>query len=99
MMYIVMTSSAHMPSSCRGTYRRVAVVQLDQYFTANNLRPAMISDRAKGVLRVRDLGKHSVGKTERCAYARTLKEAEALAYALNNTATTEEAQWTWGGSA
>lgn len=27
-MYVVMTSSAAMPQSCRGSYRRVAVVQM-----------------------------------------------------------------------
>lgn len=84
-MWVVMTSSAQMPSSCRGRYRRVALVQLCQEYTAKNLRPAMISDRARGVLQVRDLGKHSVGRTDRCAYARALASAAAMAEQLNNS--------------
>jgi hypothetical protein len=60
------------------------VVELNQHFTAHGLRPAMISTRAKGVLAVNDLGHHSVGKTERCAYRRALKRAEEIAHAANN---------------
>ncbi len=83
-MCIVMTSSAKMPNSCWGTYRRVAVVQLNQHYTAHGLRPKMISERAKGVLRVIDLGNHNVGKTDRCAWARKMREAQETADRLNN---------------
>jgi hypothetical protein len=44
--YIIMTASAKMPSSCKGTYRRVAVVELEPGFTGV---PKMISARARGV--------------------------------------------------
>ena len=83
-MWVVMTSSANMPSSCWGQYRRVALVQLTQEYTAKNWRPAMISTRARGVVRLIDYGHQNVGKTERCAYRRALKAAEARAKELNN---------------
>lgn len=86
-MWIVMTSSAHMPSSCWGRYRNVALVQLTQEYTARRLlpthQPRMISERARGVLRVVHLGKYSVGKTFRCAYHAARAVAEARASALN----------------
>ena len=99
--WIVMTASAAMPQSCKGTYRRVALVHLTQNYTANNRRPAMISERARGVLQVIDMGKHWVGKTERCAYARACKEAERRALQLNTAAPAAHGDLllTWGGSA
>jgi len=100
-MWIAMSSSAKMPNSCRGTYRRVAVVQLSSWYTAHGLRPAMISERAKGVLRVLDLGKHSVGLTDRCAFARTMKQAEEIAHIRNNVPCDADIDLltAWGGSA
>jgi hypothetical protein len=83
-MFIVMTAAAHMPSSCRGRYRRVAVVEVMSYDLNHGNAPKRIDARDRRIFRVIDLGKHSVGKTERCAYARALKQAEALAYRLNN---------------
>jgi hypothetical protein len=83
MTWIVMTACAAMPSSCKGTYRRVALVQLTPEYAAENKRPLMISDRARGVKQLRDLGRHNVGKTDRCAYACILREAEAEAVKLN----------------
>jgi hypothetical protein len=83
-MYIVMTSKAAMPGSCRGNYRRVAVVQVLSYDWNRGIQPKMISERARGVYRVIDLGHHSVGKTERCAYQRALVRAQAMAADLNN---------------
>jgi hypothetical protein len=83
-MHVVMTSSAK-PKGRFGRYGNVAVVQLNQEYTAKNWRPKMISEHAKGVLRiVRHYGRRSMGKTERCDYAMTLKAAEELAYRLNN---------------
>jgi hypothetical protein len=82
-MWVVMTSSAQMPSKCWGQYRRVALVQLTQEYTAKDWRPKMISDRARGVVRLIDYGHHNVGMTERCAYRRTLAQAEARARELN----------------
>ena len=100
-MWIVMTSAACMPQSCKGRYRNVALVQLNQHYTAHDLCPAMISERARGVLRVIRMGHHSVGKTVRCAYARALVEAERRAAELNNAAPTEvdALLFTWGESA
>ena len=101
-MWIVMDSSAHMPQSCKGRYRRVAVVQLNQYYAAHNLVPKMISLHARGVLRIRDLGKHSVGSTARCAFQRACADAERLCFELNNAKTVEAGDailMSWGGSA
>jgi hypothetical protein len=101
-MWIVMTSSAHMPNSCRGRYRNVALVKLNQHYTAHGIRPAMISGRARGVLQISDMGHHSVGKTERCGYNRALAEANRRAFELNNTPTVEAGDallMSWGGSA
>lgn len=106
-MWIVMTSAAKMPVSCRGRYRKVAVVSC-HYWIANEGGPKMISERARGVYRplgapraIIDLGHRSVGKTERSAYARTLAEAEEIARQLN--AAQPEALpselFTFGGSA
>ena len=91
-MWIVMTSSAKMPANCWGIYRRVALVKLSQEYTARDFEPAMISARARGVLRVIDLGNHFVGKTERCAYERALALADARAVELNNTAPIAEGE-------
>lgn len=87
MMWVVMTSSARMPSSCMGIYRNVALVKLTQEYTALGLRPKLISERARGVLAVDHRGAHFVGTTERCAFARALAEAVAEARNRNNAPT------------
>jgi hypothetical protein len=77
---IVMTSSARVAGKARrfGTYRNVAVVEVEA-----GSQPAMISERARGVVRiVQHFGALSVGSTERCAYARALREAESLVTVL-----------------
>ena len=80
--FIVMTASASMPASCWGTYRRVAVVELEDGFDS---RPEMISERAKGVKEiVQTWEKCNVGKTWRCAYNRAVTEANNLADTLND---------------
>ena len=77
--FIVMTASAKMPSSSRGIYRRVAVVETDGV-----TEPKMISQRARGCVRIVETWERChVGKTERSAYARALKAATALAADLN----------------
>lgn len=75
MTYAIMTSSAKVSSRARlGRYRNVAVVE-----HAEGGFPAMISPRARGMIRiVRHFGACSVGKTDRCEYRRTLKEAVQL---------------------
>jgi hypothetical protein len=80
MAYIVQTAAANMPSSCWGTYRRVAVLEVNDGLT----RVAMISERARGVKRIVVLyDRLNVGKTDRCAYARALRNAYALTDRLN----------------
>jgi hypothetical protein len=81
--YIVMTSGVHSPtgSGFWGRYRSVAVVLVEDA----NVQPKMISKRAKGVIKiVRHWGPQSVGKTERCAFAVAMREAETLAAAALN---------------
>lgn len=66
-------------NSVRGPYRNVAVVEVEA-----GAEPKMISTRARGVRRiVRHYGPQSVGKTDRCAYRRTLAEAAELVVKLN----------------
>lgn len=82
--FIVMTSSAHVSGKARqfGRYANVAVVQLEEDFSGV---PTMISERAKGVLRVvRHWGACRVGKTDRCEFAVAKRDAEAMAAKLNN---------------
>lgn len=72
--FIVQTACAHMPSSCWGAYRRVAVMEVEP-----GAQPKMISNRARGVVRVvRTWEKLNVGRTERCAYRRAVREAQEL---------------------
>lgn len=74
--FAVVCSAAKMPSSCWGTYRRVAVVEIDPGVTSIS----MISDRARGVRSVVETWeKLNVGKTERCAYKRAWRKAETMA--------------------
>ena len=74
--YIIMTASAQMPNSCRGIYRRVAVVELTPGFTKT---PKMISERAIGIKRIVETWERlNVGKTHRCAYQVALMEADEL---------------------
>ena len=77
--FIVMTACAKMPSSCRGSYRRVAVVEVEK-----GVVPAMISDRAKGLVRIVDTWEGcNVGKTAKSAYAIAMAEAKALVAKLS----------------
>jgi hypothetical protein len=87
MVAIVVTKSAAMPSSCKGHYRKVAVVDVPYWLAwQKDFQPREISERCKEVLRViRNYGPQSVGKTERCAYQRTIKAATELAHEYNNS--------------
>jgi len=86
--FIVQTSAAAMPHSCWGTYRRVAVLEVDP-----GARPAMISERARGVRRVVAMWeKLNVGKVAlhaglrpvgRCAWSRAMIDAAEMAEELN----------------
>jgi hypothetical protein len=83
-MYVVMTSTAKMPASVRAPYRRVAVVQLTPDYAAANRLPKMISERARGVVRVIDFGKFpAAGSTPRSGLVSALQRAEEMARGLN----------------
>jgi hypothetical protein len=72
--FIVITSSAKVSGKARqfGRYRHVAVLEIEP-----GTQPAMISERARGVRRiVWDSGAVSVGKSDKCAYARAQREAQ-----------------------
>jgi hypothetical protein len=107
-MWIVMTSSAKMPNSCWGQYRNVALVHINQEYTANAKMPKLISERARGVVclstmrsAVLHMGHFHCGRTLRSAYHRALTEAQRRANVLNNLAPQAQAAEivTWGGSA
>ena len=86
--FIVLDKAAKMPNSCWGKYRRVAVLEVEQ-----GSIPAMISKRARGVIRVvATWEKLNVGLTERCAFERALSEAHDLARQLNAGSAPEWAQ-------
>jgi hypothetical protein len=79
--YIVMTSSAAMPTSVKAHYRNVAVVETDGAGI-----PKMISPRARHLVRiVRSWERLHYGRNPKggTAYERARREAEALAVELN----------------
>lgn len=79
MPYVVKDSAARMPGSCWGTYRHVAVMEIEP----GNV-PARISARARGVRRiVQTWDRLNAGTTDRCAFNRALAEAGRLAAQLN----------------
>lgn len=85
MTYIVMTSTGQMPSSCRGTYRNVAIVKLTPDYAREGLVPKMISNRAKGVAEITCYwGPLNVGKTAKAAYQSQLAMAEWMAAKWNS---------------
>src|SRR3990167_6719186 len=80
-MFIVMTASEKMPSTCWGRYGKIAVVEVEDGFVG---RPKMISTRARGVVRiVSEWRKLNIGSSERCAFEVAKREAEALSLELN----------------
>jgi hypothetical protein len=79
-MYVVMTSR-----KTPGCYLRVAVVQITPEYAALNQLPKMISERAKGVVRVIDLGAYpATGKTPRSGLMSALARAEVMIRELNS---------------
>jgi hypothetical protein len=79
--YIVMTAAACMPASCRfGRYRKVAVVK-----RIPGMTPTQINPRHRAVEEIVAVwDRQYAGKTDACAYATALAEAEALAAKLND---------------
>ena len=85
MTAIVVSKSASMPSSCRGIYRKIYVVDVDYWMTWNGWEPPQVRDGAKHVRRIIwDSGGQSVGKTARCAFQRALARGHEIAAAWNN---------------
>lgn len=77
--YVIKVSGAAMPSSCWGIYRRIAVIEVEK-----GVSPKMISDRARGVVRIVETWEDlHLGQTRRCAVARAMLDAIALANSLN----------------
>ena len=81
-MFIVMHKSAKMPSSCKGIYRRIGVVEISDDF---NGEPSMISSRAKGIRRIiRTWEKlHAGTMGGNTAFDRAMREAKVLVEDLN----------------
>jgi hypothetical protein len=78
MRYVVCTSQAKMPQSCWGKYRRVAVIE-----TTDGIVPKMISERARGVVRIVETWERLHVGGDRSAYAVAMREAADLADRLN----------------
>jgi hypothetical protein len=76
MTYIVMHRSASMPSSCKGRYRRVAVVS-----TPDGIEPAQI--RETKACHVIETWERLQAEGKNTAFTRALAEAQALVAALN----------------
>ncbi len=87
MVAIVYTASASMPSSCKGNYRKVYILDVPYWLAAQHQlgKWAPRACNSKEVHRIiRDYGPRSVGKTERCAYQQTLKEARETVMNINS---------------
>lgn len=85
--YIVKTARARMPGSCWSgmSYYRTAILRLVDGAKASDV--TMISERARAVEEVvEEWGPSYSGKTDRCAHARDVAEAEDYCAYLNGTA-------------
>jgi hypothetical protein len=85
--FAIMEAAAKMPGSCMGagSYRRLAVVEYDPAALPDGHDvPAMISTRARGMVRIVQVwDRLHRGTTPRSAYGRALAEAQALCDTLN----------------
>jgi len=73
-MYLIKTSSAQMPQSCWGHYRRIGLLEIEDGYALGDVHE--ISTRPRAVKRViQTWEKLNLGSTERCAYRRALEEA------------------------
>mgnify|MGYP003146662474 CR=1 FL=1 len=78
--YITQTATAHMPTNCWGRYGKVGVLEVEDGID----RVSMISDRARGAIRVVEVwDRRNIGTTDRCAFAIACREAAELAAELN----------------
>lgn len=83
--YEIKVSRAAMPASCwgGGSYYRIGILEVEKWAPY----PAMISDHARGVIRVvRTWERLYRGTTDRCAFGRAYAEAEALLEELESAA-------------
>jgi hypothetical protein len=81
--FIVMSRAAKMPSSCWGRYRRVGLVEVQpELFPAGRSEPNMLSDRARGVVRVLTTRESLHHGGARSASARACDELGAVREAL-----------------
>lgn len=77
--WILKTSSAKMPSSCRGIYKKLAIMEVEKGY-----EPPSISLRHKQVKQIFKLWEPLFqGKTEKSEYFRYKKKAEELVAKLN----------------
>lgn len=82
--FVVLDMTAKMPSSCRGRYRRVGVVELID----PNGGARMLSERDRNVARVVETWERlHAGRTMRSVYQQALASATALAERLNRYST------------
>lgn len=80
-MWLVMTASAQMPASCKGRYRKIALIELTEAGAndyAKGWRPVRIDPRILGIKKIEKLGPYHVGQTDRGAYQKALAEATQL---------------------
>ena len=79
--YIVQSSCAKMPRSCWGAYRHVAILLVDDTHVGD--RVSMISERARGVIRIVSVTRRLSDGGTNSAYARKLAEYLDKAERLN----------------
>lgn len=80
MAFVLKISSAKMPNSCYGIYKRIGLLEVE-----DGTIPTMISVQAKAVKRiVKTWERLHCGKTEKSEFYRVLKEAQALCEELND---------------
>jgi len=77
-MYQIKVSAARMPNSCWGKYKHVAVME-----TVDDTPPTMISERAKGVIRIVACWYRCHVGGDRSAFASAMREAGLLCAKLN----------------
>ena len=85
--FIVMTANAAMPASCKGRYGKVAVCEVEI-----GIRPKMISERAKGMVRIVSLRQPLHWGGPGSAFAKAKDDAERLAKGLNLEAAMKRGQ-------
>ena len=77
--YIVQTASASMPAKVKAPYKRVAILEVEDGVTG----VSMISERARGVVRIVQTWERLHARGVDTAYARAMADATATTAALN----------------